>query len=257
MTQLARRDPGVAAQLPGSRSAVMPALHAAQERYGWLPPEAFEEVAEALDLTPAYCMSSPASTTCTTSSPSAGTSSRSARTSPARSSAPAASRGVRARARRAAGETTEDGEFTLRTVECARRLRLGAVVAIDNATASPSSPRMSPRCGGASRGRELTDRPRGRRRARPDAARRVPRRRRLRALERARATEPDGWSRSCWTRTPRSRRRGLPHGPQGELHPEGRAEAEVPRVNADESEPGTFKDREIIGGSRTGSSRAA
>jgi NADH:ubiquinone oxidoreductase subunit E len=40
---------------PESRSAVMPALRAAQERYGWLTPEAFREVAEALDLTPAYC----------------------------------------------------------------------------------------------------------------------------------------------------------------------------------------------------------
>jgi hypothetical protein len=33
----------------------MPALRAAQERYGWLSPDAFREVAEALDLTPAYC----------------------------------------------------------------------------------------------------------------------------------------------------------------------------------------------------------
>jgi len=42
---------------PGSRSAVMPALRLAQERYGWLPPEALREVAEALDVTPAYCES--------------------------------------------------------------------------------------------------------------------------------------------------------------------------------------------------------
>jgi NADH-quinone oxidoreductase subunit E len=46
----------VAVQYPESRSAVMPALRLAQERHGgWLPPEAFEEVADALDLTPAYC----------------------------------------------------------------------------------------------------------------------------------------------------------------------------------------------------------
>jgi NADH:ubiquinone oxidoreductase subunit E len=46
----------VAAQYPESRSAVMPALRLAQERHGgWLPPEAFVEVGEALDLTPAYC----------------------------------------------------------------------------------------------------------------------------------------------------------------------------------------------------------
>src|SRR2546430_11860851 len=46
----------IAVQYPESRSAVMPALRIAQERHGgWLPPEALEEVAEALDLTPAYC----------------------------------------------------------------------------------------------------------------------------------------------------------------------------------------------------------
>jgi len=46
----------IAEHYPESRSAVMPALRIAQERHGgWLPPEAFEEVGEALDLTPAYC----------------------------------------------------------------------------------------------------------------------------------------------------------------------------------------------------------
>jgi NADH-quinone oxidoreductase subunit E len=40
---------------PGSQSPVLPALRLAQERYGWLPPEAFDEVAEALETTPAYC----------------------------------------------------------------------------------------------------------------------------------------------------------------------------------------------------------
>ncbi len=46
----------IAARYPSSRSAIMPALHLAQERHdGWLPPEALREVAEALDLTPAYC----------------------------------------------------------------------------------------------------------------------------------------------------------------------------------------------------------
>jgi NADH-quinone oxidoreductase subunit E len=47
----------VASAYPSSRSAVMPALHLAQARYGWLPPEALREVADALDLTPAYCES--------------------------------------------------------------------------------------------------------------------------------------------------------------------------------------------------------
>ena len=39
----------------GSRSATIPALRLAQEEYGWLPPDAIREVADALDLTPAYC----------------------------------------------------------------------------------------------------------------------------------------------------------------------------------------------------------
>ena len=46
------------AQYPDRRSAILPALRLAQERHGgWLPPQAFVEVAEALDLTPAYCQS--------------------------------------------------------------------------------------------------------------------------------------------------------------------------------------------------------
>ena len=47
----------VAKQYPDPKSAIMPALRMAQEKYGWLSREAFEEVADALDLTPAYCMS--------------------------------------------------------------------------------------------------------------------------------------------------------------------------------------------------------
>jgi NADH-quinone oxidoreductase subunit E len=45
-------------QYPQSRSAVLPALRLAQEEHGgWLPPEALCEVADALDETPAYCLS--------------------------------------------------------------------------------------------------------------------------------------------------------------------------------------------------------
>src|SRR5262249_14637485 len=47
----------IADEYPSSRSAVLPALRVAQERDGWLSREAFEEVADALELTPAYCMS--------------------------------------------------------------------------------------------------------------------------------------------------------------------------------------------------------
>jgi NADH-quinone oxidoreductase subunit E len=45
----------LAEQYPESRSAVMPALRLAQEHHGgWLPPEALLEVADGLDLTPGY-----------------------------------------------------------------------------------------------------------------------------------------------------------------------------------------------------------
>ena len=48
----------IRARYPESRSAVMPALQLAQERNGgWLPSQAFRDVADALDLTPAYCVS--------------------------------------------------------------------------------------------------------------------------------------------------------------------------------------------------------
>ena len=43
---------------PQSRSAVMDALRLAQDEHdGWLPPEALREVADALDVTPAFCHS--------------------------------------------------------------------------------------------------------------------------------------------------------------------------------------------------------
>lgn len=43
---------------PQTKSAVMDALRLAQEEHGgWLPPEALREVADALEVTPAYCHS--------------------------------------------------------------------------------------------------------------------------------------------------------------------------------------------------------
>jgi NADH-quinone oxidoreductase subunit E len=52
---LATAIEAVAAKYPERRSATLPALRLAQEEYGWLPPDALREVAEALELTPAYC----------------------------------------------------------------------------------------------------------------------------------------------------------------------------------------------------------
>src|SRR5438034_7266297 len=43
---------------PERESAVLPALRLAQEEHGgWLSPDALREVADALDVTPAYCLS--------------------------------------------------------------------------------------------------------------------------------------------------------------------------------------------------------
>ena len=39
---------------PDRRSAVLPALRAAQEEHGWLSPEAMEQVAAVMQVTPAY-----------------------------------------------------------------------------------------------------------------------------------------------------------------------------------------------------------
>ena len=56
MRDLVDQIQAVRARFPeGSRSATIPALRLAQEQYGWLPPQAIREVADALDLTPAYC----------------------------------------------------------------------------------------------------------------------------------------------------------------------------------------------------------
>jgi NADH:ubiquinone oxidoreductase subunit E len=45
------------AKYPDRRSAVIPALHAAQAEHGWCSPEAMEQVAAVMQITPAYCES--------------------------------------------------------------------------------------------------------------------------------------------------------------------------------------------------------
>jgi NADH-quinone oxidoreductase subunit E len=45
------------AKYPDRRSAAIPALHAAQARYGWCSPEAIQQVAAVMQLTPAYLSS--------------------------------------------------------------------------------------------------------------------------------------------------------------------------------------------------------
>ena len=133
MTELQTEIRRVAEQYPESRSAILPALRLAQERYGWLSPDAFREVGEALDLTPAYCQAvasfydmyhlAPVGKhlveVCTNISCALVGAQQVLETFESEL-------GCRA------GETTEDGEVTLRTVECAGGCGWGTVVAIDH-----------------------------------------------------------------------------------------------------------------------------
>ena len=45
----------VIALYPERKSAIIPALRLAQDEYGWLSEQAFDEVADAIGFTPAYC----------------------------------------------------------------------------------------------------------------------------------------------------------------------------------------------------------
>jgi NADH-quinone oxidoreductase subunit E len=128
----------VAARYPRSRSATLPALRLAQERYGWLPPEAFREVAEALGETPAYCLAvasfydmfhlEPVGRhlveVCTN-------------LSCALVGAQQVVEAFESELGIAPGETTADGRVTLRVVECSGGCGWGTVVAIDERHRGP------------------------------------------------------------------------------------------------------------------------
>ncbi len=124
----------IAAQYPVRRSAVLPALRLAQEQHGgWLPPEAFREVAEALDLTPAYCLSVASFYDMFNLEP-VGRHSVEVCTnvSCALVGAQAVLEAFERELGCHAGETSEDGEFTLRAVECLGGCGWATIVAIDD-----------------------------------------------------------------------------------------------------------------------------
>jgi NADH-quinone oxidoreductase subunit E len=119
---------------PNPLSAVLPALQLAQERNGgWLSEATLREAADALDLTPAYCLSiasfydmfhtEPVGThlveVCTN-------------VSCALSGAQAVVEAFERSLGIAVGETTQDGSVTLRTVECLGGCGWATVVAVDN-----------------------------------------------------------------------------------------------------------------------------
>ena len=124
----------VAAQYPESRSAIMPALRIAQERHGgWLPPEAFEEVGEALGLTAAYCESVASFYDMYHLAP---TGKHIVEVCTNLSCALAKAQEVvdafQSELGVGPGETTEDGEITFRTVECLGGCGYAPVVAVDH-----------------------------------------------------------------------------------------------------------------------------
>ena len=142
---LAEQIQEIAAGYPQSRSAVLPALRLAQEQYGWLSPEALREVADALDLTPAYCQAvasfydmfhmKPVGRhlveVCTNISCALVGAQQVLE-------AFESELGVRT------GETTEDGDVTLRALECAGGCGWGTVVAIDHRYREPVRPEDVP-----------------------------------------------------------------------------------------------------------------
>jgi NADH-quinone oxidoreductase subunit E len=130
---------------PESRSAVMPALRLAQERYGWLPPEALREVADALDLTPAYCKAIASFYDMYHLQP-VGRHTVEVCTNLA-CALVGAQRVVEALQEElgvAPGETTEDGEVTFRTIECAGGCGYAPVVVVDGRYREPVAPEDVP-----------------------------------------------------------------------------------------------------------------
>jgi NADH-quinone oxidoreductase E subunit len=124
---------------PQERSAVMDALRLAQDEYGgWLPPEALREVANALEATPAYVHSiatfydmyhlEPVGRhlveVCTNLS---------CALVGAQAVLDTFSEGLGVRP----GETTDDGEVTLRAIECAGGCGRAPVVVVDHVYHEP------------------------------------------------------------------------------------------------------------------------
>jgi NADH-quinone oxidoreductase subunit E len=126
---------------PEPRSAIIPALRLAQEEYGWLSTEAFEVVADTTGFTPAFCKSV-ASFYDMFRLHEVGTHEICVCTNIACALVGAGDT-LRALERELgikAGETTPDGAFTLRTVECYGGCGWGPVVSVDERYHEPVGP---------------------------------------------------------------------------------------------------------------------
>ncbi|MGH2971006.1 MAG: NAD(P)H-dependent oxidoreductase subunit E [Gaiellaceae bacterium] len=123
----------VAKRYPSSKSAILPALRLAQEQYGWLSREALEEVGDALDLTPAYCMSVASFYDMFNLEP-AGRHTIEVCTNVCCGlvNAQAVLESFERELGVAPGETTPDGNITLRAVECLGGCSTPTIVAVDH-----------------------------------------------------------------------------------------------------------------------------
>jgi NADH-quinone oxidoreductase subunit E len=123
----------VAKQYPSSKSAILPALRLAQEQYGWLPREALEQVGEALELTPAYCMSVASFYDMLHLEPT-GTHTIEVCTNVCCGlvNAQAVLESFERELGVGPGETTSDGAITLRAVECLGGCSTPTIVAVDH-----------------------------------------------------------------------------------------------------------------------------
>jgi NADH-quinone oxidoreductase subunit E len=154
VTELVQEIREIAGQYPDARSAILPALHLAQERNdGWLPPQALEEVGTALGVTPAYVQSvasfydmlhlEPVGLhlveVCTNVSCALNGAQQVVE-------AFESELGVRP------GETTEDGTVTLKTMECAGGCGWAPVVVVDHRYREPVKPEDVPGLVGELRG---------------------------------------------------------------------------------------------------------
>ena len=120
------------AQYPDWRSATLPALQLAQEKHGYLSPEALRETAAALGATPAFCESVASFYDMLHLEPVGRHMVEVCTNLPC--ALAGAQRVVDALEEElgvAAGETTADGEITFRTVECLGGCGYATVVAVD------------------------------------------------------------------------------------------------------------------------------
>ncbi len=117
----------------GTRSAVLPALRLAQERHGWLSRQALEETADALDVTPAYCFSVASFYDWFQLEP-VGRHTIDVCTNVCCGlvNAQAVLEAFERELGVAPGETTDDGEVTLRAVECLGGCSTPTIVAVDD-----------------------------------------------------------------------------------------------------------------------------